>query len=79
MQFIIIEPENTDSQLKTPHSHFIALINKSQHAKLKLASLTCKRQPKQFLKHQTTSNHTWCFIYTYKHHKNDHDLLLWSL
>jgi len=64
MQFIITKLENTNSQLKTPYSQFIALINKSQHVKLKLASLTCKIQPKQLLKHQTTFNHTGCSIYT---------------
>jgi len=64
MQFIITKPRNINSQLKTPHSHFITLINKSQHAKLKLVSLTWKRQPKQLFEHQTTSNHTGCFIYT---------------
>jgi len=37
MKLIITKLENTDSQLKTPHSEFITPINKSQHAKTKIS------------------------------------------
>jgi len=55
MQFIIAEPGNKNSQLKTPHSLFITLIKKSQQSKTKICfshmlktTQTILKTPKRF-------------------------------